>query len=125
MRCASRFFPADNRRLVAALALLFTTVFVIVASAQPANSSEGASTSSLLITNLQQLSKIIGSSSRVMADVRLDVLVCSTSRPEIGAVAVMDKRGGEILELGPREVSFVAGDVIRVEGRHCLLRRRE
>jgi signal transduction histidine kinase len=61
----------------------------------------------------------------MIADVRLDVLVCSASRPEIGVVAVMDKTGSELLELGPRGVPIVAGDVIHVEGRRRLLRRRE
>jgi signal transduction histidine kinase len=60
-----------------------------------------------------------------MADVRLDVLVCSASRPEIGVVAVTDKTGSEILELGPRRVAIATGDIIHIEGQDCLLRRRE
>jgi len=44
---------------------------------------------------------------------------------EIGVVAVMDKTGSEILELGSRNVTIAAGDTIRVEGQDCLLRRRE
>ncbi len=68
---------------------------------------------------------MLGSSSRVFADVRLDVHVCSASRAEIGVVAVKDETGSEILELGPRAVPIVAGDFIHIENRHCLLRKRE
>ncbi|HEY5040716.1 MAG TPA: PA14 domain-containing protein, partial [Verrucomicrobiae bacterium] len=78
-----------------------------------------------MVTNLVQMSKLLGSSSRIIAEVRLDVLVCSASRPEIGVVAVKDETGSEILELGPRSVPIVAGDVIHLEGRRCFLRRRE
>jgi signal transduction histidine kinase len=61
----------------------------------------------------------------MVAGLRLNVLVCSASRPDMGVVAVMDETGGELLELGPRGVPILAGDVIHIEGRSCLLRRRE
>jgi signal transduction histidine kinase len=100
-------------------------VFVPGIRAQPAMPSERPSSVSPLVTNLQQLSKLLGSSWRIIADVRLDVLVCSASRAEIGVVAVMDKTGSEIFELGPRSVPIAPGDVVRIEGRRCLFRRRE
>jgi len=77
------------------------------------------------VTNLSQLSKIIAASPRIIAEVRMDVLVCSTSRSDIGVVAVMDKTGSEILELGPGTNSITPGDVLHLEGRRCLLRKRE
>jgi signal transduction histidine kinase len=111
---------------VAVAGFLFAAMFVLDIQAQPAIESERSSgTSSLLVTNLSQLSKILDSSSRVIADVRLDVLVCSASRPEIGVVVVKDETGSEILELGPRSVPIVAGDTIHIESRRCFLRKRE
>ena len=111
---------------VAVAGFLFAAMFVLDIQAQPAIESERSSgTSSLLVTNLSQLSKILDSSSRVIADVRLDVLVCSASRPEIGVVVVKDETGSEILELGPRSVPIVAGDIIHIASRRCLLRKRE
>ena len=111
---------------VAVAGFLFAAMFVLDIQAQPAIESERSSgTSSLLVTNLSQLSKILDSSSRVIADVRLDVLVCSASRPEIGVVVVKDETGIEILELGPRSAPIVAGDTIHIESRRCLLRKRE
>ena len=60
----------------------------------------------------------------MIADVRLNVLVCSASRAEIGVVAVMDKTGSEVFELGPRSVPIAPGDVVHIEGQRCLFRRR-
>ena len=79
----------------------------------------------LVITNLLQLSQQLDSAARIVAGVRLDVLVCSASRAEMGVVAVKDKTGCEVLELGPQRITIVAGDVLHVESQQCLLRRRE
>jgi hypothetical protein len=111
--------------LAVTIGCFWASVSVLSLRAQPVSPPERPSGASLLVTNLQQLSKLLGSSSRLLADVRLDVLVCSTSRAEIGVVAVTDKTGSEILELGPHKAPIAPGDVIRLEAQHCLLRRRE
>jgi signal transduction histidine kinase len=72
-----------------------------------------------------QLSKLLDSFPRIVAGVRLDAVVCSMSRAEIGVVAIKDTTGSEILELGPRRVAIAAGDIIHIEGQRCLLRRRD
>ena len=125
MRRANSSLALARLCIVVAVGFFSASMFVPGLRAQPANPSERSSGASLLVTNLLQLSKLVDSSSRIIADVRLDVLVCSTSRAEIGVVAVKDKTGSEILELGPRSVAIAAGDVIHIEGRHCLLRSRE
>jgi signal transduction histidine kinase len=78
-----------------------------------------------VVTNLLQLSKMLDLTSQIIADVRLDVVVCSASRAEIGAVAAKDKSGSEVLELGARRETLSAGDIIHIEDQRCLLRRRE
>jgi signal transduction histidine kinase len=93
--------------------------------AQPAVPSATSSGPALLVTNITQLAKLFKSSPRIIAEVRLEVLVCSASRAEIGVVAVTDETGSEILELGPHKTPIAAGDVLRIEGRRCLLRKRE
>jgi signal transduction histidine kinase len=112
------------RRVVAAV---FFSVFIcgFGVRAQPAMLSEQPAESSQVVTNLVQLSKLLDSTPRVFAGVRLDVLVCSASRAEIGVVAVMDKSGSGMLELGSRGKPVAAGDIIHIEGRRCLLRQRE
>lgn len=125
MRRANSSLCTARLRLFAAVGFVSTSVFVLGVRAQPGTPSERPSGVSLLVTNLQQLSKLLDSSSRIIADLRLDVLVCSTSRAEIGVVAAMDKTGSEVIELGPRNVPIAPGDVVHIEGQHCLFRRRE
>src|ERR1035437_7522384 len=111
-------------RRVAAVVVFF--IWVIGVQAQLAILPERPAETSLVVTNLVQLSKLLNSTPRViMAGVRLDVRVCSASRAEIGVVAVMDKTGSELLELGPRGKLVTAGGVIRIEGPRCLFRQRE
>ena len=112
-------------RLVAAVGYFSVLIFVTCVRAQPAVPAEQLSKVSPLVTNILQLSKLLDSSSRIIADVCLDVLVCSTSPADIGVVAVKDKTGNEILELGHRRVTIAAGDIVHIEGQRCLLRRRE
>jgi signal transduction histidine kinase len=120
-------FPVAVTGLRCVVATIFFSAFVCVfgVRAQPASQPERPVESSQVVTNLLQLSKLLNSTPRVIAGVRLEVLVCAASRAEIGVVAVMDKTGSELLELGPREKPVAAGDVIRIEGQHCLLRQRE
>lgn len=119
------FLASVRHCLVIAFGFLSISFFATSLRAQPAVLSVQPSGSSLLITNLLQLSKLLDSSTRVIADVRLDVHVCSASRAEIGVVAVKDQTGSEILELGSSAVPIAAGDIIHIEGQHYLLRRRE
>ena len=100
-------------------------MFVLSVWAQPAIPSERPVGASPSVTNLSQLSKLLDSSPRIVAGVRLDAVVCSMSRAEIGVVAVKDQTGSEVLELGPRRVAIAAGDIIHIEGQRCLLRRRD
>jgi len=118
-------FTAMDPRLRVLAWCLAVLVIAPELMGQTAWMSGQASTSALSITNVHQLSSLLDASSRVIADLRLDVLVCSASRPEIGVVAVMDSTGSEVLELGPRGSPIAAGDVVRIEGGRCLCRRRE
>jgi len=53
------------------------------------------------------------------------VLVCAASRPEVGVFIVQDSTRFEVLEWGVTKDKIVPGDKIRIEGRGCLLRRRD
>lgn len=111
--------------LLAAVGFLCALIFVRDIHAQPGIEAGQASGQLPIITNLLQLSKLLDTSTRIIADLRLDVLVFSASRAEIGVVAVKDKTGSEVLELGRRSITIAAGDVLHIESQHCLLRRRE
>ena len=79
-----------------------------------------------LITNLLQLSASAGlTNAHAYGDVRLEAVVCAASRPQIGVLAVQDPTSAELLELGALAEKFRPGDIVQVEGRHCLLRRRD
>jgi len=109
------------------VAAAFFSVFICFfgVQAQQVLLPERLAESSQVVTNLVQLSKLLDSTPRVIVGVRLDVLVCSASRAEIGVAAVMDKTGSGMLELGPRGKPVRGRDVIHIEGRRCLLRQRE
>ena len=125
MSQANSFFNLARLWLVVGFGLFLNPLFVPGIQAQSAESSTADPHPIPTVTNLAQLSKLIATSSRIIAGVRLDVVVCSTSRREIGAVAVIDKTGSELLEWGPRANSVASGDVIHLESQRCLLRKRE
>ena len=79
-----------------------------------------------VLTNLSQLSATFNSTNaRAYRDFRLDVLVCAASRPKVGVYIVQDSTGVEVLELEAQQENIIPGDEIRIEGRGCLLRRRD
>ena len=78
------------------------------------------------ITNLLQLSASLSSTNiHLYRDISLDVLVCAASRPEVGVFIVQDPTTFDVLELGVGKDRILPGDRIRIEGRGCLLRRRD
>lgn len=77
------------------------------------------------ITNLGQLWRAFGSQERLCGNVRLEVVVCASSRPEMGVVVAQDATGVELLELGSRLEELPPGEKILIEGSRLLLRRRE
>ena len=119
------YFNLARLGLVIGLGFFSNLLFDLEIRAQPSVSLAGTSGLMPVVTNLSQLAKLTKSPLRTIAEVRLDVLVCSTSRADIGVVAVMDKTGCEILELGPGTNSITPGNVLHIEGQHCFLRRRE
>jgi signal transduction histidine kinase len=77
------------------------------------------------ITNLAQLCRALSSEERLYRDVRLEAVVCGSSRPGLGVLVVQDATGVELLELGRRTEEILPGEVIRIEGNRLLLRRRD
>ena len=77
------------------------------------------------ITNLQQLTQVLDFLQRTNRDVRLEVTVCAASRPEIGVLIVQDDSGVELLEMGSFEREVRPGERIRIQGKACLLRKRD
>ena len=111
--------------LVAGLVFFSNSIFDLEIGAQPAVPPIAGSELIPVVTNLSQLSKLIESTPRIIAGIRLDVLVCSTSRRDIGVVAVMDQTGCEVFELGPGTNAITPGSVLHLESPRCLLRKRE
>ncbi len=77
------------------------------------------------VTNLLQLTQVMNLQPRVNRDVRLEVTVCAASRPEIGVLIVQDDSGVELLEMGNLGQEVHPGDMIRIQGFYCLLRKRD
>src|SRR6516162_9157887 len=105
--------------------LLLALGWKLAASAQ-GSVSLPAPAGPTVITNLWQLSAALSSTNtHIYRDLHLDVLVCAASRPQIGVFVVQDPTSFEVLEMDPRKERIVPGDKIRIEGRRCLLRRRD
>lgn len=77
------------------------------------------------ITNLQQLTQAVDLDRHQFRDLNLEVTVCAASRPKVGVLAVQDKTGAEILEVGDFGSELVPGQRLRIKGWHELLRKRE
>lgn len=105
--------------------LWLVAVFGLVANAGLEGNLQAQATVAPAITNLLQLSKLVDASARVLAQLSLEVVVCSASRADIGVAAVRDQSGCEIIELGPGATTLAPGDVLHLEGGQCLLRKRE
>jgi len=105
--------------------LLLALGWKLAASAQ-GSVSLPAPAGPTVITNLWQLSAALSSTNtHIYRDLHLDVLVCAASRPQIGVFVVQDPTSFEVLEMNPPKERILPGDKIRIEGRRCLLRRRE
>jgi len=124
MRRPNVLFTLARLWLVVGFGFIANATFDFGVCAQPASQPESVSDSLPTVTNLFQLSQLTGSAERLIADVRMDVTVCSASQPDIGVVSAVDQTGGEVLELGPHDVVLRPGDIIHLEAKHCLLRRR-
>jgi signal transduction histidine kinase len=77
------------------------------------------------ITNLQQLTQALSLRPRLNRDVRLEVSVCAASRPGVGVLVVQDDSGVELLEIGSFEREIRPGEIIRIQGNYCWLRKRD
>lgn len=107
------------------LTLWFMTSLLPASVAQTADSSLMPTEPALTLTNLAQLCRAIDLSESLSCNLRLEVVVCASSGPEMGVVVAKDDTGVELLELGRRSEKFSPGDQIRLEGEQLLLRRRE
>jgi signal transduction histidine kinase len=118
--------PPLNMRARAGV-LLFPLLFVMAvggASAQDATPMPlvrawGA------VTNLLGLAQLIDQNERIVGDVNLEGTVCAATDPTIGAIILQDTTDVALIELGPDQPAVLAGEKIRIEGKNCLLRRRD
>lgn len=107
------------------LSLLFTISPILTGMAQTSASLPAVSDVRPVITNLQQLASVVDAEPRIVGSIRLEVVVCAVSQPDIGVVVAHDASGAELLELGAQPQVFQPGDRLRIEGARCLLRRRD
>jgi hypothetical protein len=107
------------------LGLLLASVPPPRSMAQSSASSPVAAGDSITITNLAQLCRALSSEERLYRSVRLELVVCASSRPSMGMLVVQDATGVELLELGGRAEQIAPGERIRLEGNRLFLRRRE
>lgn len=121
--------PGTWKRLVWAAAflisLLLTRGFALRSVAQSRDSSPAPQIGTATITNLAQLSRALAEQERLCSAIELDLTVCASSRPRMGALVVQDETGVELLELGRRAETLLPGERIRLSGGRVLLRRRK
>jgi len=96
-----------------------------ISSSQTSNSAETSQQPAITITNLALVCRALNTADRIRCDLRLEVAVCSASRPELGLIIAQDATGVELLELGPRLEKLHPGERIRIQGTNLLLRRRD
>ena len=77
------------------------------------------------ITTLRQLAEAVESGNVTNRDVDIEATVCAASRPKIGVLILKDKTGVELIQVGDFGGKLSPGDVVLVQRRSCLLRKRE
>lgn len=107
------------------LGLLLASGLLPRSVAQSSGPSPGAANDATTLTNLAQLTRALGSEERLYRSIRLEGVVCASSRPGLGVLVVQDATGVELLELGRRAEEIAPGERIRIEGNRLFLRRRE
>lgn len=77
------------------------------------------------VTNLLQLTQLVNRHERIVGDIALEGTVCASTDPMIGVVILRDASDVALVELGDDQPEILPGDKIRIEGKKCLLRRRD
>ena len=77
------------------------------------------------ITTLLELAQTIERQERVVRDLRLEGTVCASTDPGDGVIILQDATSVQLIEWGEDQPKVVPGEKIRIEGRNCLLRRRD
>ena len=119
---------SSNRRGLAgalAFSLLLGRGSLLPGLAQATDPSATGPDKPMLLTNVAQLTAALETEPRAYASVRLEAVVCASSRSEMGVVIIQDATGVELLQLGRRPEPLRPGDKIRIEATRLLLRRRE
>jgi signal transduction histidine kinase len=77
------------------------------------------------VTNLLQLVELVNADERLVRDVQLEATVCAAGDAATGVVILRDATAAELFEFSGRVPELSAGDVVRINRKNCLLRRRE
>jgi signal transduction histidine kinase len=102
--------------------LILPLIFFVLCVTAPSRGADGSDL--LVITNLAALSGAVASGNHMICGLQMEVVVCASSRAEVGALIVQDGSGVEVLQLDDMASRPNPGDVIRLEAARCLLRRR-
>ncbi len=81
--------------------------------------------SAQVITNLQQLIRVLHRDAQTTAPVDLEVTVCAASRPSVGVLIARDESAVELLQLPDWGRELRPGERIRIQRAACWLRKRE
>jgi signal transduction histidine kinase len=76
------------------------------------------------VTNLLGLAQLFDRNDEVVGDVDLAATVCDATDPTIGVFILRDATSVVLIELGDQP-KVLPGEKIRIEGKDCLLRRRD
>lgn len=78
-----------------------------------------------VITNLQELTRVSSSQSRIERDLDIEATVCAASRPKVGVLILRDESGVELVQVGDVGAEIQPGDRIRIRRKSSFVRRRE
>jgi signal transduction histidine kinase len=107
--------------------LLFALLFAIAAGSAAAQDTapRPAVRAEFTVTNLFGLAQLIDHNEQIVADIDLEGVVCDATDPSIGVVILRDATDVQLIELGGDQPKVLPGEKIRIEGKNCLLRRRD
>ncbi len=108
--------------------LLFLLLFAILAArSAPAQDATPPPIprASETVTNLLGLAQLIDGQERIVGDVDLEGTVCASTGPAIGVIILQDLTDVALIELGADQPKILPGEKIRIEGKNCLLHRRD
>jgi signal transduction histidine kinase len=124
LRDRLRGMPNEYRRRVVS-ALLGVGLFLLLGQFAEGQSQTNSATPLPLVTNLQQLTRLMAGQQRAQVDLQLEFTVCAASSPKAGVLIAQDYSGVELLQLGDFGREIRPGERLLIRDWYSLIRKRD